>query len=422
MKTFAKYSSSLAVIAAVAFGSVTSTPVQAAPDYEAIEKRKNEKTRVLGERSGKKIQKAFEFYSNDQVNEALEILMDMDPSNTFDRAYVDRMIGNLLAGDENRAKESLSYLEKAVAPDVLNFNEQALTLKLIADLNMQEKSYQKAVDGYLRWMDFTGEQDSNTYVRIANAYYELKQLDKIIEPADQAIALQEKLSADPYVLKLASYYERKIYPKAVDVVETLVKLFPEEGRWWSQLAMFYMLVEDYKKALSAMELAYKQGYLSKENEYKTLSQLYATNDMPFHAAQVQEKYLKQGVIERNKQNVSALANSLLSAMQYKEAAIYYGEAAAFDNDAELYRKQGALFLQAEEYTRAVKALNKALDAGLKAKGKANMSLAQAYFYQRKYKQAFKVIQESIKDPKTAKSAKAWQSYIKEAASRNGVSL
>ena len=45
-------------------------------------------TKIPGQRVGKKVQRAFEAYNNDQVDEAIEILKDIDASDEFDRAYV----------------------------------------------------------------------------------------------------------------------------------------------------------------------------------------------------------------------------------------------------------------------------------------------------------------------------------------------
>ena len=130
-------------------------------------------------------------------------------------------------------------------------------------------------------MEFTGKEDPQTYVKIAQAYYELRQLDKMIEPADKAIALfGDKPNQNPYILKLTSYYERKMYPEGVKTLETVLQLFPENKQWWTQLGMFYLLVEDYPKALATLDMANKQGFLTKESEFKTLASLYQSNGMP----------------------------------------------------------------------------------------------------------------------------------------------
>lgn len=409
----------------VAFSVSVAFPTVAAenkPLTPQEERAKERKTNILSERIGKKVQKAYELYTQDQVPAAITALKEIEASKPFDKAFVNKMIGNLLAGDETKGAEALSFLLKSVEPDVLNYKEQEQTMKLVADLSMQEKKFKQAITWYYKWIDFTGLNESMTYLKIANAYYELKQLDKVIEPADLAIKYQEELKPEPYILKMASYYERKMYPQATVASETLVKLFPEDKRWWAQLGMFYLLIEDYDRALSAMELAYKQGYLEKETEIKTLSQLYASNNMPYRSAKLLEKFLKQGLVKRTKQNLSAIANSFLAALNIESAAFYYGEAAKLENDPELYRKQGALLLQAEKYSGAVKALKKALELEIKETGKTNMSLAQAYFYQRKYNQAYSAVLAAMKDKRTSKTAKAWKSYVEQAADRNSVKL
>lgn len=380
------------------------------------------KTTLVGERTGKKVQKAFEAYNLDLVDDALTILYEIDASDDFDQAYVSRFIGNLLAAMEGQGDKSLEYLYKSVSPRVLNDGEHVDTLKLIGDLSMQEKKYANAIDYYGQWMDATCKQDADVYTRIAQAYYEQGQLDKMIEPADKAIALYDEPNKNPHVLKLTSYYERKLYPQTVKVAETLVKTFPEERQWWTQLGFFYMLVEDYKLALSTFQIAYNQGHLTKVSEIKALAQLYATNDVPHKSALIQEKYIKEGMIERNADSLASLANTLHQAKEYSEAANYYGEAAKLSSDPEHYRKQGVLLLTAERYKDAITALNNALDRGAEGKGKIHFSLMEANFYTGDFRKAFEHVREAKKDSSTRRNAAAWEPYIKDKAKNRGIKL
>ena len=178
-------------------------------------------TNVPSQRTGKKVQQAYEAYNNDQIQESINILSEIKTSDSFDKAFVDRFLGNLLAAQEGQGKKALGYLKGSVKDKELNDSEHAGALKLIADLSMQEKQYSNAINYYGQWMKFTCKQDADVYTRIAQAYYELKQLDKIIAPANKAISLYEKPNKNPYVLKLTSYYERKMYPQTVKVAEAL---------------------------------------------------------------------------------------------------------------------------------------------------------------------------------------------------------
>ena len=420
MKRIFKMSTVALVLGA---GAVLSAPVAFAqsapvvcPGYE------KGKTTLVGERTGKKVQKAFEFYNLDQVDEALNVLYDIDSSDDFDKAYVQRFIGNLLAAQEGQGAKATGYLVNSVEPKVLNDLEHSQTLKLLGDLSMQENQYTDAVKWYNAWMDFTCKEDADVYTRLAQAYYESKQLDKMIEPADRAIALYEEPNKNPYVLKLTSYYERKMYPQTVAVAEELVRNFTEEPRWWTQLGFFYLLVEDYKKGLSTFELAYSQGYLKKDSEVKTLSQLYQTNGMPYQAAKVLEDNLASGLLEGDATLLASIANAYHQAKNYKTAAKLYAKAAAKSSDPEHYRKEGTLLLVAEDYKGAIKALENALERGIEDPAKIHFTLMEANFYAGNYRAAYTHVQEAKKDRSLRRNAAAWEPYIKEKAKNRGINI
>ncbi|MCW8092889.1 tetratricopeptide repeat protein [Alteromonas sp. ASW11-130] len=379
-------------------------------------------TQLVGERTGKKVQRAFEAYNEDRVDEALQILMDIESSDEFDKAYVNRFVGNLLAAREGEGNRALNRLTSAVEPKVLNDLEHAQTLKLIGDLSMQEEKYSEAIKWYNKWMDFTCKEDPDVYTRLAQAYYEAKQIAKIIEPADKAIALYDEPNKNPYVLKMTSFYERKMYPETVKVAEELVSLFPEEPKWWTQLGLFYILIEEYKKSLGIFEIAYNNGWLTKENQIKQLAQLYASNGIPYKAARLMEKHLKEGLVEDSATNLAAVANSFHQAKNYDTAANFYGKAAAKSSDPDHYKKQGTLLIVAEDYKNAVVALENALERGAKDVGKIHFSLMEAHFYLGNFKKAYEYAEMAKKDSSIRRNANAWVPYIKEKAKNRGITI
>ena len=400
--------------APTAFAQVNSPVI--CPGYE------KGKTTLVGERVGKKVQKAFEAYNQDLMDEALAILIDIEASEAFDRAYVDRFIGNLMASQEGQGTRALGYLVNAVEPKVLNDLEHSQTLKLLGDLSMQETKYNDAIKWYTAWMDFTCKEDADVYTRLTQAYYESKQLDMMIEPADKAIALYEEPNKNPYVLKLTSFYERKMFPQTVAVAEELVRTFPEEGRWWTQLGLFYLLVEDFGKALSTFEIAYSQGFLTKENHIKTLAQLYSTSGMPIKAAELLSKHMEEGLLETDADTLALIANAYHQAKNFNEAASLYARAAEMSSDPEYYRKQGTLLLVAEDYRGAITALNNALERGVENPAKIHFTLMEANFYAGNYRQAYNHVLEAKKDRSLRRNASAWEPYIKDKAKNRGISI
>ena len=421
MKKISNLTSALIVLATFGVTTLSSYAV-AAPDPAKIEARKNRKSSAVGEKVGKAIGKAYELYSAEKINEAIAALQGVESSNEFDMAYLNRFLGNMWAAKDE--KKAIGYLRKAMKPDVLSFTDQSAGLRLLADLLLSDKQYNEAIKTYYQWIDFTGEKDSNVYLRIASAYMEMKQYQKVIEPADMAIAMQDKAkpNAGPYTLKFSAYYELKNNKKAIEVLETTVKVFPAEKRWWTYLAQFYSIEEQYEKALVTLEIAAMQGMLDSANEFKLLSQLYSNANIPYKAGMTLEKHIKSGLIKKDKTMLNSMASSFQAAREMEKAAQYYGESAQIDNDGDAYRRQGSSLILAEKYSAAVAALNKALDAGVKTKAPVYLALVEAYFYQNKFKDAYQAVQKAKADPKFARQAASWESYIKERASKNNVSL
>ena len=402
-------------------GAVFTAPVLAAPDAAKIEARKKAKTRVMGERVGKKVIKAFDLYNEDKLDEAIAMLKEIDASDDFDKATVNRYLGSMY-GQKEQYKTAIKHLELAVAPDILNFADQEQSLKTLGDMYAGTEQYAKAKDAYIAWMDFTGEEDATVYTRIAQANYQLEKFKDVMSPADKAIKLQKEPNKAPYQLKLGSYFELKDYKNMVKVGEEIVRIWPDDKKAWVSLGKYYLQTEDYKTGLATMEVAYKNGYFESEVDYKVLSNFYSLNEIPYKAALVLEKSINDKIVKRNKQNISAVASNYHRSKDIEKAAKYYEEAAKFDDDAELYRKAGSLLLQSQNYSAAVVRLNKALELGSDKKGTIYSDLAEAYYYQEKYKQAYAAITKAMDDPRTRKFAKGWSTYIKDKAARNGVKI
>ncbi|MFQ3191164.1 MAG: tetratricopeptide (TPR) repeat protein [Paraglaciecola sp.] len=392
-----------------------SAPI-ACPDY------KRGPTNIPGQKVGKKVGKALEAYNNDLVDEALDILYEIDTSDTFDRAFTDRFIGNLLATQNGKAKKSIEFLQRAVAPSELNDSEQVGTIKLIADLSLQEEQYDSAIKYYKQWMTVTCKEDFDVYFRMANAYYQTQRYAEIIMPINKAIALADKPNKTAYALKMTSYYNRKMYKETIEVQEETVRIFPDDKGQWTQLGFFYMLVEDHKKALSTFEMAYNQGFLTKAAEIKALSQLYSMNDIPVKAAQILKRYIKSGLVDKDERMLTSVASSYQQAKEFKEAADFYGQSALLASDPDLYQKQGMVYYALERYSDAIVALQKALDGGSDKVGAIHLAMMQANFDKGDYRAAYKHVQEAKRDKSTSRNARSWEPYIKEKAKNRNIKL
>jgi tetratricopeptide (TPR) repeat protein len=400
------------------------------PSAEDVQKQKDSRSnQAVSERVGRRLMNALDMYTEEKdVKGAIEMLEDTDPSDDFDRAYVNRFLGNLYAADE-QYQRAVTLVKQAADANVLGWSDHAAMLKLVADLSLQLEQYETALQYYGKWLQFTGEADADVFMRIANSYYQLKQYDKIIQPADLAIksfAAKGEPNRNPYIMKVASYYERKMYPEAAAVLESGLAVLPGEKVWWNQLGMIYMLMERFEKSLQTMEIAYLAGYFDKETHYKALVQLYSNMGIPYKAAMIMEKHIKAGDVEAIAKNYQMVASNYEQSREYDKAAVAYGLAAKAETEAEeranMYRRQGTAYLRAEQYTKAVDAYVKALNNGIEKEGPVYMSITEAHFYNNNFREALKSVQEAKKFSDQRRNASSWEQYIRQKASNRGVSL
>ena len=406
-----------ALLLSVCGSALLSNSVVAAEKCE-IDKRQS---RAVGESAAKKVQKSFEAYTEGNLDQAISILLEANAKNDFDKAYVDRMLGNFYA-EKGQMKTAIKYLKTAVDADILGGTDNAATMRLYADLLLQEKMFKEAIPYYYKWMDFTCKADSQMYRRIGIAYTELKDWNKVLQVSDKGLSLAESPDKGLYQMKLTAYFNQKKYKEAVKVLETMVPLFQDDKRLWVQLAQFYLMTEDYDKSLATYDLAYKNGFLETDSNITRLSQLLAQKGSPYKAATIFEKHLKSGLIVENEKSLSTLAGFYHNAKELKEAAFYYGKAAAVSNKGDLYLKQGRILALDQKFDDAIPVFKKALDAGIDNPGEAQFELALAYLSLKKYKSAYNRAVLAANDKKTERSAKSYISYIKEKARIHNVAL
>jgi tetratricopeptide (TPR) repeat protein len=260
------------------------------------------------------------------------------------------------------------------------------------------------------------------YRRIGIAHSELKQWDKVIEVADKGLSLAEAPDKGLYQMKLTAYFNQKKYKNAVGVLETMVPLFPDDGRLWVQLAQFYLMIENYDKSLATYDLAYRNGFLDSAGNITRLAQLMAQKGAPYQAAKIYQKHMKSGMIAEDAKTLEILAGFFQNAKEFKQAADYYGKAAAISNDGKLYLKQGRLLSLDEKYSAAIPVLEKAISMGIDHPGEANFELALAHLSLKQYKSAYNRAVLAANDKKTQKSATSYISYIKEKARMHNITL
>ncbi len=212
-------------------------------------------------------------------------------------------------------------------------------------------------------------------------------------------------------LLLALHFQLEEYPEAAGVLEGLVRMWPKKS-YWMQLSSVYAQIEQEHKSLTALEVAYQEGYLTESKEIVRLAQLNLYHEIPYRSGTVLTKGFEDEVVEETEKNYELLANSWIRAQELDRALEPLERAAKLSEDGNLYMRIGQIHVEAEDWKKAEGSLRTAIKKGdLDRPGLANLLLGIAQFNSGKLSAAKRSLTRASKYQKTKKSARQWLRHV-----------
>ena len=269
----------------------------------------------------------------------------------------------------------------------------------IAQLYFVQENWKQGVDALLQWFDMTENPNANAYVLLSQGYYQVKDYDKALKNVETAIDMYKAKNKLPkeqwYNLARFLYFEKNDINKTVDVLEELLTYYPKK-QYWVQVSHMYGEQQKEKEQLAAMETAYVQGMLDKGTEQVTMAYLYLNADVPYKAAKVMDKGLKDGSIDDKSKNWEIAGSAWRQAQEVDKSIPAMEKAAARSDEGELYARLGNIYLDGDQHKKAITAINKGLQkGGVKRPDNARLVLGMAYFILGEVQQALGTWEEGL---------------------------
>lgn len=385
----------------------------------AGEERKTKKVPALRERVYSQLARAQKLADEKQPQEGLAVLSDIakraDSMNSYERA----MLWNFTAFihyNLEQYPEAISYFEKVVAEDAIPESLQLSTLKSIAQLHMMQENYEQTIAYLDRWKAAnTKALTANDYVLFAQVYYQTKQYQNAVGPISTAISLVENKGEAPkenwLILQRAVYFELKQPEKVAAVLEKMVRLF-DKPEYWIQLGGMYGELEKEKEQLAVLEAAWQAGYITKSSDILNLAQLYYFHQVPFKAGRLLEQAMEKGIVEKSVKNLEFLAQAWSFAKEEQKSIPALVQAAELSDSGNLDARLGEVYLNLEQWKKAVDASLTALKKGeLKNEGQAHLVLGMAYFNLNKFDKSIASLGLATGFKKSQKMASQWAKYV-----------
>ncbi|GAA6135112.1 hypothetical protein NBRC116188_19020 [Oceaniserpentilla sp. 4NH20-0058] len=410
---------SVLLLAVFLFGATSIVPITVEKAFSAEEKKEKRRVRraqTMRPAIFKKLDAVRQLADEKKYDEALESLESIHKirRNSYETAMTWNMAAYVHFNREHY-KLAVEAYKKVLSTKNLPVSLEQTTLYSVAKLYLIEEDYSKAISALNDWFKVVEKPGPEAYILRAQMNYQLDNFDAALPDVKQAISMVKKQGKQPkenwLLVERAVYYQNKDYKSMERTLKDLVSLYPK-AQYWIQLGAVYNELGLPEKELSIIETAYDQGLLNKETHVVSFAQAMLAQEVPYKAAQVLIKGLKDKVVEENGKNLSLLGDALMIAKEYDEAINIMTMAATATQAGKDFFKLAQIHTQRQEWDVALVNVKKALtDESFKKEDEALILQGLIQFNLNDLKAAKQTFKLAKSFEKVQNSADQWLGYI-----------
>lgn len=358
---------------------------------------------------------------------ALEVLRKVeqkctqDECNKYEMASIYNYFGWVYFSLED-VNNAIKYYIKLVdqAPEIPHGME-VQTLSALAKLLLQEERLDESLKYINKWMAAACKEDSEMYQLRSNIHYFREDKVNALKDITKAVSMEEAAGKTPpeawWSLQKALLLDKEDYRTALPILIKMVRHYPKISTW-DQLASVYGILEQEDKQRSALDALHSMGGFTRENQYVNLAYLYLGADYPWKAAKLLQEGVDKKVIKTTSRNLQTLAQAYAAAQEVDKSIPVMEQAAASADDGDLYSQLVVLYLNKDNYKKAIEAGKKAIEKkSLRRPGEVHLNMGIAYFEQKQYDSAIKAFKKAKEYDATARLAANWQRHAEVEADR-----
>ncbi|MEP4486388.1 MAG: tetratricopeptide repeat protein [Halioglobus sp.] len=334
--------------------------------------------------------------------------------NSYELANVYNLYAFIYYSREDYPAALKAYENVVKQPDI-PLAMEINTKYTIAQLYFVQEKWKQGIDALNEWFALTQNPPESAYILLAQGYYQLKDYNKALTNTEIAINMYKDKGKVPkeqwYNLARFLYFDKNDINNAVAVLEELLKYYPKK-QYWVQISHMYGEQKKESWQLAAMETAYVQDMLDKGTEQITMAYLYLNGEVPYKAAKVMDRGIKDESIQDTSKNYEVMGNAWRQSQEVSKAIPAMEVAASKSDSGELYARLGNVYLDGDQYKKAITAINKGLQrGGVKRPDTARLVLGMAYFNDKQYAKAREAFKAAGRDDRSEKYAAQWILYM-----------
>lgn len=317
---------------------------------------------------------------------------------------------------------AIKYYKKVIeqSPNIpIGLELQAL--KYVSQLSFTIDKLDDSVNYLNRYIDLSDDVGADIYQLRASICYQKGDKACAIRDINKAISMVEgrdKIADEQwYSLQNALYLDKEDYKTSVAILEKMVRNFPKHT-YWIQLSSVYGVLGRDQDQWHTMDAIYLMGGLKKPQDVVNLAYMYIGEGVPFRAAKILEKGMKDKLVERSEKHLDVLAIAWRQAKNPEKAAPVLKEIGDRFNSGEAYSKLSGVYLDMDKNQESVDAALTAIKKG-NAKDEAGVysNLGIAYMELKKFDSAINAFTKASKSKKHKQFANSWLKYAKSEKQR-----
>lgn len=340
----------------------------------------------------------------------LEALLDNVKADTLDQALTLQMLGYAEMSAE-RFDRAITHLKRSLALNKLPEKVKYNVGYMVAQLHAAQNEFNEALAFAAEWFETLAHPSPQQMMFMANIYAQTERYDQAVPYAERALAQAEKPREAWHQLLTAAYFELGRYQQAAATLQRMLNVWPDKPGYWEQLASVYLVLEDERRALATLRIAWLKGVLEKGSSIRSMVQLAVTRGVPEHAARMVEAAFEEGLLAADEDNLDLLANAWVAAREYDPAIAAFTRLASLKAGGAPLVRAANLHIEAGRWESAEQTLREALERGLDKPGNAWLLLAIACAEQDKFSEGTAALRKAGAFDDTRQQAARWRSYI-----------
>ena len=378
----------------------------------------------MGKRVYKSVIQAQEYMDGEAYNDALGTLKKLleRKLSSYERAVVLNMTAYIYYQKDDLPKALEGYTAGLSQPRLPDSMIRSM-LTTISQLYLVTGDYIKAEEYARKLLDALSGKPipPASHVILAQALIGQERFNDALAPLLNAINQQRaeghKIQERWLALLGSIYFSLEDFPAMREVLYELISV-NAKPQYLMNLAAIHGQLGDTNKQLALMESLKDDKKLSSGQHLLNLANLFMVHELPFKAASLLQKEMRDGRIEKNQRNLQLQSQAWYLAGEFEKALPPLKEAAELSDDGEMWLRIARLYVSLYDWPKAEKAAQAAVKAGnLKKSGSGLILEGMALARQSKFNQAKKILRRAGKHKESEKYAKQWLAFVESEQSR-----